>query len=230
MDKKWRNDSSIVLRRIVISLGAIFFAFGIIAINEYRPPEGNSIGRAPFDHADPTSGEDSVSSATAPNLPYGWTSAPRKVDPAQVALPRISSTESMNPYRNLFEIPGSMRADDAATFSIGKNQYLVTGIRPVPLRMVCTNPDGKRWSCGQHGRMALRSLIAGKTLQCLPFEQNGSTTPIDCRLSDTSLAAVIVGAGWAAPTEPVSDALGKALAKVQAEKAGAWASLEGFPP
>ena len=174
---------------------------------------------------------DISSDSSTPNFvrPYRWTSAPRKIDPGQVGLPRISSIEPIDHYQTLLEIPTNVRTVDAVTFSVDKSSYRVAGIRSIPLRMVCTNPDGRRWSCGQHGRMALRSLLVGKALQCLPLKADVAAAEIDCRLSGAPLGALIVGSGWATPTAPMSDVLAQALARARTEKAGAWASLEGVP-
>src|SRR5262245_11655110 len=145
MQKQRRGNSSIILKRAFIGLGAIFFAFSVIILGEYKVPQDALIQSTPVNIEGTIPREDSATSAPTPILPSGWTSTPRKVDPAQARLPRISSTESINPYRKLLEVPPNVRADDGSTFSIDKDQYRVTEIHAVPLRMVCTNPDGKRW-------------------------------------------------------------------------------------
>ena len=163
-------------------------------------------------------------------LPGDWTSGQVVIDPTKVPLPRLPPLTNPDPYNQLLSVPGNVRADNGAAFEFDRQGFRIARIDVPPTSAVCTNPDGIRWACGQRARMALRLLIAGKTLRCRPIEKASSEVSVDCLLGSKSIAAALIEGGWAVPAPPVDDSLAKSLAEAQSKRAGAWASIEGVRP
>jgi endonuclease YncB( thermonuclease family) len=220
------------IRRNVTNFFVLYFLILICVFLREMKVEGDGVASTSGGGGSQSGLQEAQPSRTGLNsvLPGNWTSAQVVVDPAKGQLPRLPPLMNSDPYTELMSVPGNVRAENGAAFEIGSQSFKIAKIHAPATSAVCTNPGGMRWACGQHARMALRLLIAGKTLRCRPIEKGASEAPVDCLLGSKSIAAALIEAGWAVPAEPVDDSLAKALAEAQSKRAGAWASVEGVRP
>jgi len=221
------------IRRNVTKFFVLYFLILMCAFLREMKVEGDRVASTSGGDGSQSGLQEAQRSRTGSNsllLPGDWTSAQVVVNPTTVQLPRLRPFANPDPYSELLSVPDNVRADNGAAFEIDRQGFRIAKIDVPPTSAVCTNPDGIRWACGQRARMALRLLIAGKTLRCRPMQKGSSEVPVDCVLGSKSIAAALIEGGWAVPVPPVDDSLAKSLAEAQSKRAGAWASIEGVRP
>ncbi|MFD1694374.1 hypothetical protein [Roseibium aestuarii] len=84
------------------------------------------------------------------------------------SLPRVAPRPPRDPFTEILSLPRTLVVIDSTRFRVKDRYYRVPGLVPVAPRRICTDRDGARWACGLASRVALRTLVAGRHLACLP--------------------------------------------------------------
>jgi endonuclease YncB( thermonuclease family) len=88
---------------------------------------------------------------------------------------------------------------DGDTMRLGDDEVRLDGIDAPEYRQRCTDAAGRDWPCGEAARMALATLIAGRTITCEEHARDGFGRMVaTCRDEDgRDLAAAIAEQGFA---------------------------------
>ncbi len=152
-----------------------------------------------------------------------WTDKPVRVDPTTQAYRRLPS----EPIPKLFglQVPANVRVTDSTRFSVTGQAYRFDRLHAVAPARVCKTGAGRRWACGGRSRMALRSLISKRFLQCAePVIEEDETRLRDCRSGRTNVEEELVREGHAFATD--SGPLATAQHDAMLAKRGVWADPE----
>ncbi|MBO6759062.1 MAG: thermonuclease family protein [Roseibium sp.] len=152
-----------------------------------------------------------------------WTTKPTRVDPKSMELPRVPDRRLSNPYPDILYVPNSVRVPDSVTFRVRGKTYRLQDVDPVPPKKVCGNADTGRWACGLKARLALRSMIAGRQIQCSTSKPSGAEGRlVRCATNLTDIASALVEIGAALARENGPPNLGEASLKARKARAGIW--------
>lgn len=105
--------------------------------------------------------------------PLLWTREPMRVSPA-LNLPRVAPRPPRDPFTELLSVPRTLVVIDSTRFRVKDRFYRVPGLVAVEPRRICKDRDGARWACGLASRVALRTLVAGRHLACLPGPEDSA--------------------------------------------------------
>jgi len=155
-----------------------------------------------------------------PTLPADtpiWTDRPVRVDRKQQAYERLAVEPVMTPLR--LSIGSRVTVFDSASFREKDRFHVLTGAVAVDPKRFCRGADGAIAVCGQQARLALRRLIANRTLICQEDVRIGAVSFLTCTVGGKDIAETLIakGAAWAAT--PRYDA---AQQEAMRAKAGIW--------
>lgn len=124
-----------------------------------------------------------------------WTDKPVRVDRKRQTYERLAVATVELPLR----IRPTARATvfDSASFRDGGRLYVLTDAVPVDPKRFCRDGSGTVAICGQQARIALKRLIAGKSLTCEQDIRFGNVSFLTCSADGKDLAETLVAAGAA---------------------------------
>ncbi len=94
--------------------------------------------------------------------------------------------------------PGNADIIDGDSLRLGKDEIRLNGIDAPEYRQTCGDENGRDWDCGKEAARALRSLVAGRTIQCTGLDADRYGRLVSrCSIGDLVLNAEMVRLGWA---------------------------------
>ncbi len=127
-----------------------------------------------------------------------WTDKPVRIDRRKQTYERLAVARITIPLRIR---PGSRAIFlDSTSFRDNGRLYLLTDAIAVDAKRFCRSATGTVAVCGQQARIALRRLIANRTLSCNEDFRVGSASFLTCTVGGKDIAETLVarGAAWAA--------------------------------
>lgn len=94
--------------------------------------------------------------------------------------------------------PGTVDVIDGDSFRRGKDEIRLNGIDAPEYRQTCRDEAGRDWNCGKEAARALRSLVAGRTVECTGLDADRYGRLVSrCTVGGLVLNAEMVRLGWA---------------------------------
>ncbi len=94
--------------------------------------------------------------------------------------------------------PGNVDVIDGDSFRRGRDEIRLNGIDAPEYRQTCRDKIGRNWECGKEAAHALRSLVAGRMVECTGLDADRYGRLVSrCRVGDLVLNAEMVRLGWA---------------------------------
>ncbi len=163
-----------------------------------------------------------------------WSDAPKRIERQDPSLERLPAKPAEKVAVKLERYPLKLnrtlpyRVIDSASFMQNGKKYRLIEIQPIATGKTCTNADGQRWACGLRSRVALNQLLAGnKPVRCAPQGEREGFMLVECLRGDKDIAASLVEAGLALPTEG-STRYRAEQDQAREKKIGVWAEKQ--PP
>ena len=124
--------------------------------------------------------------------------------------------------RDSAEITGRARVVDGDSLFIGNVEVRLYGLDAPEWNQTC-GLDGGRWPCGRHATQALRSRIAGETVQCAERDRDryGRAVAV-CKHDGIDVNDWLVRSGWALAYRRLSDVYVAAESAAESERRGIW--------
>ncbi|HEV7248270.1 MAG TPA: hypothetical protein VGN93_14920 [Shinella sp.] len=146
-----------------------------------------------------------------------WTDKPVRVDRRKQTYERLAVEHVMTPLR--IAISSRVTVLDSTSFREGDRLYVLTNAVAVEAKRFCRGEGGAIAVCGQKARIALRSLIANRTLFCQQDFRIGPAAFLTCTVRGKDIAETLIAAGaaWAATPEGVAT-----QQRAMQQKAGIW--------
>lgn len=119
---------------------------------------------------------------------------------------------------------GSAQAVDGDSLDMGETRFRLFGIDAVEARQTC-NRGGETWNCGEDATIALRSMVDGKSVNCM---QRGADpygrVVASCTVNGRDLAEQMVRMGYAVALREFSSAYVPAEEEARSRGVGIWGS------
>jgi endonuclease YncB( thermonuclease family) len=94
--------------------------------------------------------------------------------------------------------PGNVDIIDGDSFRRGKDEIRLNGIDAPEYRQTCRDESGRNWDCGREAARALRSLVAGRMVECTGLDADRYGRLVSrCKVGDLVLNSEMVRLGWA---------------------------------
>lgn len=117
-----------------------------------------------------------------------WTEHPVRIDGAHRV---VEPLRDPFPYR--FRAPANMQTHDGGSFTApdGGIMVLENIVAPQP-RALCTAANGRRSACGARARAELRTLLAGKYVECRRSLLVAGVWLADCHVNGRNIAQTML--------------------------------------
>lgn len=99
-----------------------------------------------------------------------------------------------------FELQGDLEIVDAVTLRTPSRIVRLAGVTGPDARATCIDAQGRPWACGLRARAALNDLVRGAALRCTSRSPDVPEVEARCDGPSGDVAAHLVAAGWARPT------------------------------
>lgn len=122
------------------------------------------------------------------------------------------------------DVTGIARAIDGDSLKVGATEVRLSGIDAPEYKQTC-RVGLSNWSCGADAAAALRGMVDGRQLRCLPRDRDVyGRTVATCTLNGVDVAETVVRRGPAIVLENGSALYRQTEAQSKAARAGIWAS------
>ena len=161
-----------------------------------------------------------LSPAAASDDPL-WTDKPVRIDRRKQNYERLAVEHVPIPLR--IRVGSRITVFDSASFRAGDRLYVLTDAVGVDPKRFCRGEGGAIAVCGQKARLALRRLVANRTLSCEEDFRVGPASFLTCTAEGKDVAeALITGGAASAATAKRAAAQKEAMRR----KAGIWIDAE----
>lgn len=150
-----------------------------------------------------------------------WTDKPVRIDRKAQAYERLAVEPIVLPLR--LHPTARVTVFDSASFADGGRLYVLTDAVPVDPKRFCRDADGTVAVCGQQARIALRRLVAGKSLTCEEDIRFSGVSFLTCSAGGKDLAETLVATGAASAATP---RLAGTQEDAMRRKTGIWIDAE----
>lgn len=135
-------------------------------------------------------------------------------------LPRPSAGPLPRPSGDIL---GTARVTDGDTLRIGETRIRLFGVDAPESRQLCPDGTGKSWPCGKAATRKLETLVAGRTVRCVPenLDRYGRTVA-SCSVEGEDLGEILVRDGLARAYARYSDRYVAAEAAAMGGHRGLW--------
>ncbi len=146
-----------------------------------------------------------------------WTDRPVRVDRKTQGYERLAVEPIVLPLR----LHPTVRVTvfDSASFEDRGRLYILTDAVPVDPKRLCRDAAGTIAVCGQQARIALKRLIAGRSLTCKEDIRFAGVSFLTCAAGGRDIAETLVARGAASAATP---RLAGPQRDAMREKAGIW--------
>jgi endonuclease YncB( thermonuclease family) len=94
--------------------------------------------------------------------------------------------------------PRNVDVIDGDSFRRGRDEIRLNGIDAPEYHQACRDETGRDWECGKEAARALRSLVAGRMVECTGLDADRYGRVVSrCKVGDLVLNAEMVRLGWA---------------------------------
>lgn len=122
------------------------------------------------------------------------------------------------------DVTGIARAIDGDSLKVGATEVRLSGIDAPEYKQTC-RVGISNWSCGADAAAALRGMVDGRQLRCLPRDRDVyGRTVATCTLNGVDVAETMVRRGLAIVLENGTALYRQTEAQSKAARAGIWAS------
>ena len=119
-----------------------------------------------------------------------WTSSPTKVDRSQQIIERMP-----DPFPVKFRAPRNILIYDSGSFAFNGDVMILKRVIPLAKRQICSDARGRRTACGTRSVTQLRTMIAGKYLECFREKLALKAYLVECRIGNKNIADDLIGLG-----------------------------------
>lgn len=126
--------------------------------------------------------------------------------------------------------PGTIDVIDGDSFRRGKDEIRLNGIDAPEYRQTCRDEKARDWNCGREAARALRTLVAGRVVDCTGLDADRYGRLVSrCLVGKMELNAEMVRLGWAVAYTRHGTLYVRQEEEARRDKRGIWRGTFDLP-